>query len=129
MSLDKFSIYEVDQSKNSMKVISVHGENLWCSETILEDANECRAKRTGEDVDSSEFPCICPRFAHNDLCSTQGIQYYCIPVNVGGKVGSVVQIVYEKDMDTFVRMLIPSGLHNRRFLEEIADKLSAQIKR
>ncbi len=160
MSLDKFSIYEIDERRNAMQVITVHGESMWCSNIILEDANECRAKRTGEDVDSQEFPCICPRFAHNELCSTHGIQYYCIPVNIGGKVGSVVQIVYEKDMDIFVRMLIPyikgylqeaspvleskslmellqqqsyidqlTGLYNRRFLEEIADKLSAQVKR
>jgi diguanylate cyclase (GGDEF)-like protein len=160
MSLDKFSIYEVDERKNSMKVVSVSGEKLWCSEVILENADECRAKRTGEDVDSAEFPCICPRFAFNELCSTQGIQYYCIPVNIGGKVGNVVQIVYEKEMDMFIRMIIPyikgylqeaspvleskslmellkqqsyidqlTGLYNRRFLEEVADKISAQIKR
>ena len=160
MSIDKFSIYEVDERKNSMKIISVQGEDMWCAESILEDANECRAKRTGEDVDSNEFPCICPKFAHNDLCSTKGIQYYCIPVNIGGKVGSVVQIVYEKDMDIFVRMLIPyikgylqeaspvleskslmellqeqsyidqlTGLYNRRFLDEIVDKLTAQVRR
>jgi len=160
MSLDKFSIYEVDESRNRMKVVTVEGENLWCSETILENANECRAKRTGQDVDSQEFPCICPRFAFNELCSTQGIQYYCIPVNVGGKVGNVVQIVYEKEMDVFVRMVIPyikgylleaspvleskslmeilkeqsyvdqlTGLYNRRFLDEVADKIAAQVKR
>ena len=160
MSLDKFSIYEVDERKNAMKVVSVSGEKLWCSEVILENADECRAKRTGEDVDSAEFPCICPRFAFNELCSTQGIQYYCIPVNIGGKVGNVVQIVYEKEMDMFIRMIIPyikgylqeaspvleskslmellkeqsyidqlTGLYNRRFLEEVADKISAQIKR
>ncbi|MDQ7083057.1 MAG: GGDEF domain-containing protein [Aquificota bacterium] len=89
-----------------------------------------------------------------------GIQYYCIPVNIGGKVGNVVQIVYEKEMDMFIRMIIPyikgylqeaspvleskslmellkqqsyidqlTGLYNRRFLEEVADKISAQIKR
>ena len=160
MSLDKFSIYEVDERRNRMELVTVHGETMWCSESILENADECRAKRTGQDVDSQEFPCICPKFAHNDLCSTQGIQYYCIPVNVGGKVGNVVQIVYEKDMDMFVRMLIPyikgylqeaspvlesrglmellkqqsyidqlTGLYNRRFLEEISEKLAAQVKR
>lgn len=160
MSFDKFSIYEVDGNRNRMNVVTAEGEKLWCSEIILENANECRAKRTGQDVDSQEFPCICPRFAFNELCSTQGIQYYCIPVNVGGKVGNVIQIVYEKEMDMFVRMVIPyikgylleaapvleskslmeilkeqsyvdqlTGLYNRRFLDEIADKISAQIKR
>ncbi len=160
MSIDKFSIYEVDDRRNTMRKVSVQGEDMWCSELILENANECRAKRTGEDVDSSEFPCICPRFAFNELCASKGIQYYCIPVNVGGKVGNVIQIVYESEMDMFVRMIIPyikgylqeaspvleskslmellqqqsyidqlTGLYNRRFLEEIGDKLSAQIKR
>ena len=160
MSIDKFSIYEVDERKNAMRKISVSGEDMWCSEVILENANECRAKRTGEDVDSMEFPCICPRFAFNELCASKGIQYYCMPVNVGGKVGNVIQIVYESEMDMFVRMIIPyikgylqeaspvleskslmellkeqsyidqlTGLYNRRFLEEIGDKLSAQIKR
>ena len=161
MSLDKFSIYEVDHRRNAMKVISVHGEeDMWCSKVILEDANECRARRTGEDVDSQDFPCICPRFAHNDLCTTAGLRYYCIPVNMGGRVGNVVQIVYEAEMDMFIRMIIPyikgylqeaspvleskslmellqeqsyidqlTGLYNRRFLEEIADKITAQAKR
>jgi len=160
MSIDKFSIYEIDDRRNTMRKVSVHGEDMWCSDLILENANECRAKRTGEDVDSSEFPCICPRFAFNELCASKGIQYYCIPVNVGGKVGNVIQIVYESEMDMFVRMIIPyikgylqeaspvleskslmellqqqsyidqlTGLYNRRFLEEIGDKLSAQIKR
>jgi diguanylate cyclase (GGDEF)-like protein len=160
MSIDKFSIYEIDDRRNCMRKVTVHGEEMWCSEIILENANECRAKRTGEDVDSSEFPCICPRFAFNELCASKGIQYYCIPVNVGGKVGNVIQIVYESEMDMFVRMIIPyikgylqeaspvleskslmellqqqsyvdqlTGLYNRRFLEEIGDKLAAQIKR
>lgn len=160
MSLDKFSIYEVDERNNRIKPIVAYGEDMWCSENILENANECRAKRTGQDVDSGEFPCICPSFIHNDLCSEGKIQYYCIPVNVGGKVGNVVQIVYEREMDTFVRMIVPyikgylqeispvlesrnltellkqqsyidqlTGLYNRRFLEEIASKISAQILR
>ncbi len=160
MSIDKFSIYEVDDRKNAMRQVSVSGEDMWCNQIILENANECRAKRTGEDVDSLEFPCICPRFAFNDLCASKGIQYYCMPVNIGGKVGNVVQLVYESEMDMFVRMIIPyikgylqeaspvleskslmellkeqsyvdqlTGLYNRRFLEEIGDKLSAQVKR
>ena len=160
MSIDKFSIYEVDERRNSMRKVTVHGEDMWCADIILENANECRAKRTGEDVDSSEFPCICPRFAFNELCASKGIQYYCIPVNVGGKVGNVIQIVYESEMDMFVRMIIPyikgylqeaspvleskslmellqqqsyidqlTGLYNRRFLEEIGDKLAAQVRR
>ncbi|MDQ7083058.1 MAG: hypothetical protein Q9N34_09075 [Aquificota bacterium] len=44
MSLDKFSIYEVDERKNAMKVVSVSGEKLWCSEVILEERGRVQGK-------------------------------------------------------------------------------------
>ncbi|WP_333784019.1 GGDEF domain-containing protein, partial [Thermocrinis sp.] len=56
-----------------------------------------------------DFPCICPNFIDNEACSTNKLRYYCIPVYVGGQVGN--------------------GFYNRRFLSEIANNLTAQIKR
>ena len=159
MSLDKFSIYEVEQG-NRLRLVSVEGNDMWCSSIILENADECRAKRTGVDVDSREFSCVCPNFIDNEACSAGGIHYYCIPVYVGGSVGNVVQIVYEPDMEPFINLLIPyiksylheaspvleartymdmlkkqsirdslTGLYNRRFLEEMLPKLTAQAQR
>ena len=158
MSLDKFSLYEVEQKNKKIKKIHVEGRNSWCDPVIFENPDECRAKRTGEVVDSREFPCVCPNFMDNENCGD--LQYYCIPVYIGGKVGNIVQIVYENEMDIFVNLLIPyikgyleeaspvlesktlmellqeqsyidqlTGLYNRRFLEEIYKNLVAQTKR
>ncbi|RMH01565.1 MAG: GGDEF domain-containing protein, partial [Aquificota bacterium] len=159
MSLDKFSIYEVGQS-GGLKLIHARGNDMWCKDIILENSEECRAKRTGTDVDSREFPCVCPNFVDNESCSLGKIHYYCIPVYVGGSVGNVVQIVYEREMEPFINLLIPyikgylneaspvleartymdmlkeqsvkdslTGLYNRRFLEEVLPKLTAQVQR
>ncbi|HIP42725.1 MAG TPA: diguanylate cyclase [Aquifex aeolicus] len=158
MSLDKFSIYEV-KDDNTIEKVLVRGKNLWCSEVIFENADECRAKRTGQDVDSEEFRCICPNFAMCDE-EIENYCYYCIPINIGDKVGNVVQIVYEREIREFVKLLIPyikgylseaspvleskrlmeqlkkqsyidrlTGAFNRRFLEDIVDKLVAQAHR
>jgi len=160
MNLDKFSLYEVDNEKGKIKVVWKEGSEGWCKEIIYENANECRAKRTGSDVDSRDFPCICPNFIDNEACYTGKLRYYCIPVYVGGQVGNVFQVVYEPEMEEFIQLLIPylkgylnesapvleartymemlkeqsivdplTGFYNRRFLEEIANNLTAQIKR
>ncbi|NPA33134.1 MAG: diguanylate cyclase [Aquificae bacterium] len=159
MSLDKFSIYEVSDD-NTIEKVSVKGRETWCSENIFENADECRAKRTGQDVNSEEFACVCPNFV---MCSSEEEKtycYYCIPVHMGGRVGNVVQIVYEKELKDFVKLLIPyikgylseaspvleskrlmeqlkkqsyvdrlTGAFNRRFLEEVLDKILAQAQR
>ncbi len=158
MAFDKFSLYELDSKRNVLKPVHVEGRDSWCKPSIYENADECRAKRTGTDTDSLDFACICPSFIDNSACDY--LRYYCIPVYVGGSVGNVVQIVYDADVEPFVRMMIPylkgylheaspvleartymdmlreqslvdqlTGLHNRRFLEEMAEKLSAQIIR
>lgn len=160
MSLDKFSIYEVTDD-NKIEKVTVHGRDMWCSEIILKDSNECRAKRTGQDVDSEEFECVCPNFAYcSEKNSDKKFCYYCIPVNVGGRVGNVVQVVYESELKEFVKLLIPyikgylreatpvieskklmeklkmqsyvdglTGAFNRRFLEELVEKIVAQTLR
>ncbi|GAB6066636.1 GGDEF domain-containing protein [Aquifex pyrophilus] len=158
MSLDKFSIYEVTDS-NTIEKVAVRGRDTWCANVIFEKPEECRAKRTGQDVDSEEFRCICPNFI---MCeeNAENFCYYCIPVNVGGKVGNVIQIVYEKQIKDFIKLIIPyikgylreaspvleskrlmeqlrkqsyidklTGAFNRRFLEDIVDKLVAQAQR
>ena len=59
------------------------------------------------EVDSREFPCVCPNFADYNACKQGKILYYCIPVYVGGAVGNVVQIVYESEMEPFINLMIP----------------------
>lgn len=107
MSLDNYSLYEVDQGRNKISIVYVKGNSSWCKDIIFENADECRAKRTGMDVDSREFPCVCPNFVDNEVCKQGKLLYYCIPVYVGGTVGNVVQIVYEWEVEPFINLMIP----------------------
>ncbi|KWT84052.1 diguanylate cyclase [Candidatus Magnetominusculus xianensis] len=173
MGIENFSIYEAKLDKNTItNVISradmensarlgINGESSkvsWCDESILTDAGQCRAIRTGSVVNSQEFPLLCQNFICSQACS---LDYYCIPIYIGGRVGDVLQIVYGKGRDEFTMTLIPfikayllecepviegktfmellreqslvdqlTGLYNRRFLDEINNSLCrAAIRR
>jgi diguanylate cyclase (GGDEF)-like protein len=123
MSLDKFSFYEVDSKGNRIKTVCVGGMEGWCNEVIYDNADECRAKRTGMPVDSREFICLCPNFIDNEACISGSLRYYCIPVYVGGKVGNIFQIVYEPEMEEFIELLIP---YIKGYLDESAPVLEAR---
>jgi len=123
LSLDKFSFYEVDPKENHIKPIWVEGMEGWCNEVIYNNADECRAKRTGMPVDSREFICVCPNFIDNEACISGRLRYYCIPVYVGGKVGNIFQIVYEAEIEEFIELLIP---YIKGYLNESAPVLEAR---
>lgn len=123
MSLTMFSLYEVNQRRNRMTPIYVKGSRQWCNSVIFEDADECRAKRTGMDVDSKEFPCVCPNFIDGEACRRGSIHYYCIPLYVGGTVRNIVQLIYEPEMEPFVRLVIP---YIKGYLNEAAPVLEAR---
>ncbi len=89
--VDEFVIYEVNNSKNYMRVVGEGGEGPWCDKDILTEANLCRAKRTASVVSSLLIPDICPRFRGD------GLHHVCIPVYMGEQVGMVVQIVGNRD--------------------------------
>jgi diguanylate cyclase (GGDEF)-like protein len=123
MSLDKFSFYEVDSKGNRINPVWVEGMESWCNEVIYDNADECRAKRTGMPVDSREFICLCPNFIDNEACTSGSLRYYCIPVYVGGQVGNIFQVVYEADMEEFIELLIP---YIKGYLNESAPVLEAR---
>jgi diguanylate cyclase (GGDEF)-like protein len=130
-----------------------------CSPEILEDANFCRAKRTGHDISSLEFPHICKQFPHKDR-----LEHHCIPMIANGRVVGVVQFLHDKEstpenLERFEHMVkraaryikeatpvieakrFASALHettmrdpmtdlyNRRFLESYTDTLVASTMR
>jgi len=121
MCFDNYTIYEVSDN-NKMTLLTIGSkinlgkDDMWCNSSILEDADACRAKRTGGDVDSANFSCICPNFkfkvagenknGSDDACSEQ-YNYYCIPVYIGGKVGAVLQLIFDDDVVDFVHWMIP----------------------
>ncbi len=90
--LDRLYIYEITGTKNNMSVAyAANFENV-CSPEIFEEANFCRAKRTGHAISSLEFPDICKQFPHNDL-----FEHHCIPMIANGKVVGVVQVLQERN--------------------------------
>ncbi len=88
--LDNLYIYEITGTKNNMSVgYASNFENV-CSAEIFDDANFCRAKRTGHAISSLEFPDICKHFPHKDI-----FEHHCIPMMANGKVVGVVQILHK----------------------------------
>lgn len=116
MSFENYAIYEV-KDNNKMEVVAISSklglekEGMWCDISSADDATGCRAKRTGTDVDSGDFPCICPNFIFNvfdgeKVCSEK-YNFYCIPVYIGGKVGLILQLIFDDDVKDFVHWMIP----------------------
>lgn len=133
-------------------------ENV-CSADIFDDADFCRAKRTGHAISSFEFPDICTIFPHKDI-----FEHYCIPMMANGKVVGVVQFLLERGSSAeerekfkllvkratrYIKEAIPvieakrfasalhetslrdpmTDLYNRRFLETYTDALVASTMR
>ncbi|MCX7770549.1 MAG: diguanylate cyclase [Proteobacteria bacterium] len=153
-------IYEVSNSKKNMKIVyppELEGTEANCSMDIQLDSDLCRAKRTGHEVSSLDYPEICKFFIESDKHS-----HICVPMMISGNVGGVVQFVCGKnvscDMDfknkisrakQYIREIQPvietkrltntlkesairdalTGLYNRRFLEESYESIVAGIQR
>lgn len=88
--LERLYIYEITGTKNNMSVAYASNFENVCSPEIFEDANFCRAKRTGHAISSLEFPDICKQFPHKDI-----FEHHCIPMIANGKVVGVVQFLLE----------------------------------
>lgn len=122
LGIERFSLYEVNRTDNTMSLVSVTEVAGWCADIILERADECRTYRTSRDVDSREFPCICPNFAPCVSGSSGDLVHYCLPVYVGGAVGMVVQFVFPKEDSSRVKELV---FYIKCYLREISPVLEA----
>ena len=155
----QMSIYEVASSKNRIATMVVDGEAgaacRWCDPEILVDANACRARRTGHEVNAVDFPGICTMFRDNGTEGTANT-HICMPITQSGMVGCVVQVVVPLDQGRLAKLMLPfvavylreaapvleakrlmehlresslrdamTGLYNRRFLEEYVATLVA----
>lgn len=132
-------------------------DQVYCKNIIFSQADECRAKRTGQIVDSNEFPFICPNFLYNPQNPQK---YFCIPVYLNKGVHNIIQLIYHEEQSNEIRQIVPfikiylqeaapilearlymemleqrsivdqlTGLYNRRFLEELSEQLRAQTIR
>lgn len=158
LGLDGHQIYEVSNSKNTMRPMSVtpeHGNSDNCDRDVLVNCNLCRAKKTGDVVSSANYPGICKHFLSVDK------HHICVPMIIGDSTGGVAQFVFGVDSDPddmrkrvmraqqYIKEALPvleakrlmdtlkesslrdpmTGLYNRRFLEEYSETLVAMTHR
>jgi len=93
LGLDDFLIYEATERKKSMDLVHTpfSRQETCCNKEILIDGNLCRAKKTGHTVSSIRYPDICKQF----LLMPEKF-HICIPMNIGGSTGGVVQFQFDK---------------------------------
>ncbi len=156
----RFSVYEVLDGKNKIIPINVSGnigaDCRYCDPQITIDANACRAKRTGHEVNAVGYPGLCTMFRPE----AEGDSHICLPIIQSGSAGCVVQLVVNAEQASFAAMALPfiavylreagpvleakrlmehlrdsalrdamTGLYNRRFLEEYVGTLVAGSQR
>ena len=96
--INRFSIYEVSNSKNRMQLILnrglPEGSELWCSREITLDCDACRARRTAEVVSSVDEEDICSSFSGNLVQQDEKLFHICIPIMLSGTVGGVLQLLF-----------------------------------
>ncbi len=155
-NVEKFSLFEVNNSKNALKQVISSDNQMFCKQDILVDSSLCRAARTAKDINSFEEEGICLSFIPK-----KEKHHICLPLMIGGGVGSVAQLLFDKNtsyeeiktsIKKIKRFLVEAspvieakrllsrlkestmrdpltGLYNRRFLDEFASTFSASIKR
>jgi len=121
--IETFSVYEVANSKNRITPAVVDGESdagcRWCDPQILLRAETCRARRTGHTIDAVATPQICNAFRPNDENQT----HICLPVIQSGSVGSVVQLIFDRDVAKPVQRTMP---YLQVYLREAAPVIEAK---
>ena len=120
-----YSIYEVVPNTNHMTAFMVDGEAgapcRWCDPQILVHAESCRARRTGHAINSIGSPGICYAFQPPEDMKDR--LHVCIPVIQSGAVGSVLQLVIEKEESERVQELLP---YLNVYLREAAPVIEAK---
>lgn len=112
IGLDNFLIYEVSNSKNTMKVVyplGSAGSGIYCNRDTQIDCNLCRAKKTGHIISSLEYPDICRQFLYD-----KEKEYACVPLIMGGSTGGAVQFVFDKHEGGFSREAVDKKVSKAR---------------
>ncbi|NPA17281.1 diguanylate cyclase [Persephonella sp.] len=122
MEITKYSIYEVDYKNN--RLIDIDESAKWCKDPVFNDSDECRVKRTGSEVISEDFSCLCPNFIEcNDEGGKTEHYYICIPIYVAGKVGIILQLVYTEEEKEKIKAKLP---YIESYIKEVAPVLEAK---
>lgn len=150
-----FAFYEINNITNERKLIYSTDEENICFEKVNKNSQNCRATRTGTVTISTEFPNLCQACVEADIdyvCIPFNISHdVSLTVSMTSRDVSDVeamkknissikhyleaakpviesQILMEKLKDTSLRDGM-TGLYNRRFLEDVIDKIMSQANR
>ena len=93
LGFEEFNMYEVNNSKNSLKQVIAPDGKMFCKQDILVDSDLCRAVRTANDINSFEKENVCLSFAYE-----KDKNYVCIPLMISGSVGGIAQVVFDKNI-------------------------------
>ncbi|MBE0503305.1 MAG: diguanylate cyclase [Desulfuromonadales bacterium] len=125
--IQRYCIYEVLDNQQEMVAVYPLGHEtstLHCQGEILADCELCRVCKTGHQISSLVFAGICQQFKGENLAQ----QHVCVPVNVGGRIGLVVQFLFDPEDGTPLdRTLLQHQVDRAtRYLKEAQSVLEAK---
>lgn len=153
--LENFSFYQIKNVQGTRSLIYTQGIDSICLSCADDDSSNCRAHRTKTDVISSEFHNLCQACNAGDLSyiclpftinddnslvisilaqnedEINRVQTLVLSIKNYLEAAKPViesRILMDTLRDTSLRDGM-TGLHNRRFLEEVIDKIMSQSQR
>jgi diguanylate cyclase (GGDEF)-like protein len=125
--IQRYCIYEVRDNHQEMAAVYPSGletSTLHCRGEILGNCELCRVCKTGHQISSLVYGGICQQFKGE----TQTQQHICVPVNVGGRIGLVVQFLFDLEEGTPLdRTLLQHQVDRAtRYLKEAQSVLEAK---
>lgn len=125
--INSYCIYEIKDNQHEMLAVYPFGledEALHCHAEILANCELCRARKTGHTISSLIYPGICQQFKGEE----EGQQHVCVPVNVGGRIGVIVQFLFSRiDQTPLDRLKIQRQVdHAIVYLKEAQSVLEAK---
>lgn len=120
LKIDKFIIYENDLLKNDRRVAYSSKNSGSCCSIKRDIKDQCRAERTDQVVQSSNFPGIC-RSANCD----DDAHYVCIPFQVSEQKSITINILCD-DKDELKHVKYQIGII-KKYLEEAKPILESRM--
>ena len=125
--IQRYCIYEILDNQQEMVAVYPLGletSTLHCHDEILGNCELCRVCKTGHQISSLVYPGICQQFKGEN----QAQQHVCVPVNVGGRIGLVVQFLFDPaDGTPLDRTLLQHQVDRAtRYLKEAQSVLEAK---
>ena len=94
--IHRYCIYEIQDNQQNMLAVyplGLKATTLHCHAEILGDCELCRVRKTGHQISSLDYAGICQQFKGEHSAQ----QHICVPVNVGGRIGLVIQFLFDPE--------------------------------